>query len=440
MAAASLAAVPPARGPGAAGGCNWGSGELEYSYCCAGVHGPRGWDSCWDGGDFTPERCCPVPRRGWEMDGSPGLSWIVPQKYFAKDIYWNMSTYLKFLVHAGPRRRAQDKTWMVHFSASLSRLNHALAQMTACARLTDKPGCTWMAERPRVLRQLESLGATFSREVQPVLRMLRRDGNFSRLSAVDGTSAAAVAQELTSDVLAKLRQLADSADPTLAPEDDFGPRLHDLSGWLGESSVLSSYRLLALAWYGDGRYGSEKVQQVRFRQDLGFTRMQVISSLLRMLGQEGNRSSQPRSLRMAEIGVFRAGTSSHVLQENSRLRWLGVDTYQGMWAKHRIVAEQNLHPFKARAKLLDMPSEAVTDAQVPLGSLDLVFIDGDHSEEHATLDIRQWAPRVRRGGIVAGHDHYDAHYEGVSVAVHNLIPPRTLLEVAPDHVFFWRVP
>jgi cephalosporin hydroxylase len=41
------------------------------------------------------------------------------------------------------------------------------------------------------------------------------------------------------------------------------------------------------------------------------------------------------------------------------------------------------------------------------GECAFVFIDGDHSEEAVRADLRAWAPKVRSGGVIAGHD-YDA--------------------------------
>jgi predicted O-methyltransferase YrrM len=39
------------------------------------------------------------------------------------------------------------------------------------------------------------------------------------------------------------------------------------------------------------------------------------------------------------------------------------------------------------------------------GSLDFVYIDANHRYEAAITDIQAWAPKVRQGGIVAGHDY-----------------------------------
>ncbi len=47
----------------------------------------------------------------------------------------------------------------------------------------------------------------------------------------------------------------------------------------------------------------------------------------------------------------------------------------------------------------------------------LVFIDADHSEDAVLNDLRAWIPKVKRGGLITGHD-YDSHnHPGVKAAV-----------------------
>lgn len=41
-------------------------------------------------------------------------------------------------------------------------------------------------------------------------------------------------------------------------------------------------------------------------------------------------------------------------------------------------------------------------------SLDFVYIDANHAYLHAKQDISLWYPKVRRGGILAGHDYFNA--------------------------------
>jgi hypothetical protein len=49
-------------------------------------------------------------------------------------------------------------------------------------------------------------------------------------------------------------------------------------------------------------------------------------------------------------------------------------------------------------------------------SLDLVFLDADHEIESVRKDIAAWLPKVRRGGVLAGHD-FSHEFPGVMRAV-----------------------
>lgn len=49
-------------------------------------------------------------------------------------------------------------------------------------------------------------------------------------------------------------------------------------------------------------------------------------------------------------------------------------------------------------------TSAVASRQFADGSLDAVFIDADHHAEAVEADIRAWWPKLRPGGIMAGHD------------------------------------
>ena len=51
-------------------------------------------------------------------------------------------------------------------------------------------------------------------------------------------------------------------------------------------------------------------------------------------------------------------------------------------------------------------------------SCDFVFIDADHSKEAVLADIRAWLPKVRPGGIIAGHDY---NRDSVFEPVHELL-------------------
>lgn len=117
-----------------------------------------------------------------------------------------------------------------------------------------------------------------------------------------------------------------------------------------------------------------------------------------------------------EIGV-RTGKYSKVLcDENKDLHLYSVDPYImgyedvraqqiGMEKQERFYqeAKKMLSPYNCeliRKESLD----AVKDFEYE--SLDFVYIDGNHQFDYVMCDIIEWAKRVKKGGIVAGHDYF----------------------------------
>ncbi len=72
--------------------------------------------------------------------------------------------------------------------------------------------------------------------------------------------------------------------------------------------------------------------------------------------------------------------------------------------------------FPRRARIIR--SESVKAATVIAdGSVDMVFIDANHSYESVKSDIEAWLPKVKPGGIIGGHDFAHPRYAGVKQAV-----------------------
>lgn len=46
-------------------------------------------------------------------------------------------------------------------------------------------------------------------------------------------------------------------------------------------------------------------------------------------------------------------------------------------------------------------------------TIDFLYIDGDHSLEGIFTDLYSWVPKVRTGGIIAGHDYKDGPKSGM---------------------------
>ena len=71
------------------------------------------------------------------------------------------------------------------------------------------------------------------------------------------------------------------------------------------------------------------------------------------------------------------------------------------------------------------------------GSVDFVFIDADHSYEAVKQDIQTWLPKVRHGGVLAGHDYGWAGT--VQRAVHETLGEKDWLDPWRTGCFIARV-
>ena len=125
--------------------------------------------------------------------------------------------------------------------------------------------------------------------------------------------------------------------------------------------------------------------------------------------------------RGAEIGV-REGVFSRCLCESIKdIDLLCVDIWEP-YSGHRKAkanekyadAQKRLKPFNA--KLIKMSGLDMAK-KVPNNSLDFVYIDAAHRFDDVMQDIIVWSPKVRKGGIVSGHDYYRGRNNGVVPAV-----------------------
>lgn len=79
--------------------------------------------------------------------------------------------------------------------------------------------------------------------------------------------------------------------------------------------------------------------------------------------------------------------------------YVGWD-HEGNYQRFRDHAETH---FPGRVHILRM-STSEAARFIGDGTLDFVFIDADHSYDAALADIKAWTPKVRAGGLIAGHD------------------------------------
>jgi predicted O-methyltransferase YrrM len=85
------------------------------------------------------------------------------------------------------------------------------------------------------------------------------------------------------------------------------------------------------------------------------------------------------------------------------------------------------------------------------GSVDLLFLDGDHSYDGVRADFENYAPLVRPGGLIAFHDvestnHPASQVDRLWTQLRNLYDTREIIDSSDDEqggrygigVIFWR--
>jgi len=119
----------------------------------------------------------------------------------------------------------------------------------------------------------------------------------------------------------------------------------------------------------------------------------------------------------AEIGVYEGKNARYYLKELDIKRMFLIDPYMeyenyvpttlGLKANleraekvaHAALGEY-AHKIVWIKKKATKAEEAITD-----GSLDFVYIDGNHSFKSVTEDIMLYYPKLKKGGLLAGHDY-----------------------------------
>lgn len=144
-----------------------------------------------------------------------------------------------------------------------------------------------------------------------------------------------------------------------------------------------------------------------------------------------------------EIGVYRGRFTAALAKRAPNMELIGVDAWK-------------VYPGYKDYENNDLESEAYLDAerrtkdypQVKLlnswsvdaskkfedGSLDYIFIDANHTYEWVVEDLKAWAPKVKKGGIVMGHDYFRFNKLnfGVIQAVNGWVETHHI-----NHLFTW---
>lgn len=116
----------------------------------------------------------------------------------------------------------------------------------------------------------------------------------------------------------------------------------------------------------------------------------------------------------AEIGVYKGWFAERFCKEGLKMYaidcWAPYPGFDRM--SHNRMDRQEVIYQKAKKRLsrysdVTLIRKKSMDAldDIEDESLDFVYIDGNHKLRYVTEDICEWSKKVRKGGIVAGHDY-----------------------------------
>lgn len=118
---------------------------------------------------------------------------------------------------------------------------------------------------------------------------------------------------------------------------------------------------------------------------------------------------------VAEIGCWYGRTTNVFLSgQNPKTNLYCVDTFRGseehqeelQGKMFRLDFEKNTAQFKDRITIVQKYSkDAAKDFED--GFFDAVWIDASHDYENVTTDVKSWFPKLKRGGLMFGHDYPD---------------------------------
>jgi len=143
----------------------------------------------------------------------------------------------------------------------------------------------------------------------------------------------------------------------------------------------------------------------------------------------------------AEIGVERGVFSRTICKMGKIKKFYAIDCWETFGNYRDHVPQKRLDSFYETTKKRLAPYNATLIKKFSLDaagdfmdeSLDFVYIDANHSYEEVLKDLEAWSKKVKKGGIVAGHDYVDqkkesSHYSVVQ-AVNDFVKKHNISEL-----------
>jgi hypothetical protein len=158
----------------------------------------------------------------------------------------------------------------------------------------------------------------------------------------------------------------------------------------------------------------------------------------------------PSAPAIVEVGSWLGGSAYHFVKGTEDLQatihcvdhWCGdpvlnpaggemEDIYQGFLT--------NLKEMGAPTNVVIHRKPSTEAAQeFTNASLDMVYLDGSHDHDSVRQDLQAWWPKLKDGGIIAGHDYSEQHFPGLVQAVDDFFGGKKV-ETSEGGYSMWRL-
>lgn len=149
-----------------------------------------------------------------------------------------------------------------------------------------------------------------------------------------------------------------------------------------------------------------------------------------------------------ELGVARAETSYYILENCPNIKkyycvdpWLPYMDWNGMISVQlisdmKLAALTNLSYFSDKVEIIQENSDGAKE-KITDNSLDFIFIDGDHSYDAALFDMKTYWPKVKKGGLFAGHDTGMAAVDNAIAHTRKDFNITTPVQYGENNIWYW---
>jgi len=123
-----------------------------------------------------------------------------------------------------------------------------------------------------------------------------------------------------------------------------------------------------------------------------------------------------RTMSACEIGSYAGSSSEIIAQYVKELKCVDIwEEYILPPEKGKIIEGEFDKVMTRNPNVIKVKERSyIAASKIKNNSLDFVYIDADHSYESVKMDIASWLPKVKNGGVIAGHDY---NWGSVSKAV-----------------------